>query len=140
MEEANRGTIVSVRGSVIDAYFPSRLPAIFSVLKAGDNQEVTVEVNTHLNAGMVRGVALTPTQGLARGSEIIDLGLPLQVPVGKSCLGRVMNVFGEAIDFKGEIPGELRSIHQKPVPLTQQSTVSEIFTTGIKAIDVLAPL
>lgn len=62
------------------------------------------------------------------------------VPVGKTCLGRVMNVFGEPIDFKGAIPGELRSIHQKPVPLTQQSTVSEIFTTGIKAIDVLAPL
>ncbi|MEN6473069.1 MAG: F0F1 ATP synthase subunit beta [Syntrophaceae bacterium] len=140
MEAANKGTIVSVRGSVIDAHFPSRLPAIFSVLKAGDNQEVTIEVNTHLNAGMVRGVALTPTQGLARGSEIIDFGLPLQVPVGKACLGRVMNVFGEAIDFKGEIQGELRSIHQKPVPLTQQSTVSQIFATGIKAIDVLAPL
>jgi F-type H+-transporting ATPase subunit beta len=140
MEEVNKGTIVSVRGSVIDAHFPAKIPSIYNVLRAGDKQDIIIEVNTHLNANTVRGVSLTPTQGLARGSEIVDTGHPLQVPVGKELLGRVMNVFGEPIDFKGEMQGEQRSIHQKSVPLMQQSTVSEIFTTGIKAIDVLAPL
>jgi F-type H+/Na+-transporting ATPase subunit beta len=140
MEEVNKGTIVSVRGSVIDAHFPAKIPSIYNVLRAGDKQEIVIEVNTHLNANMVRGVSLTPTQGLARGSEIVDTGHPMQVPVGKELLGRVMNVFGEPIDFKGEMQGEQRSIHQKSVPLMHQSTVSEIFTTGIKAIDVLAPL
>ncbi len=138
--QTNTGTVVSVRGSVIDAQFPEQLPPIYNVLKGGDNKEIVIEVNTHLDAKTVRGIALTPTQGLARGSQIIDTGFPLQVPVGKELMGRVFNVFGEPIDLKGEVTGELRSIHQSPVPLTQQSTVSQIFQTGIKAIDVLAPL
>ena len=139
-EQANTGTVVSIRGSVVDAHFTSRLPAIYHVLLAGDGKDIVIEVNTHLSENLVRGIALTPTQGLARGSEITDTGNPLQVPVGKNLLGRVINVFGAPIDIKGEIQGELRSIHQGTVPLTEQSTVSEIFETGIKAIDVLAPL
>jgi F-type H+-transporting ATPase subunit beta len=139
-EQANTGTVVSIRGSVVDAHFTSRLPAIYHVLLAGDGKDIVIEVNTHLSENLVRGIALTPTQGLARGSEITDTGNPLQVPVGKNLLGRVINVFGAPIDIKGEILGELRSIHQGTVPLTEQSTVSEIFETGIKAIDVLAPL
>ena len=139
-EQANIGTVVSIRGSVVDAHFTSRLPAIYHVLLAGDGKDIVIEVNTHLSENLVRGIALTPTQGLARGSEITDTGNPLQVPVGKNLLGRVINVFGAPIDIKGEILGELRSIHQGTVPLTEQSTVSEIFETGIKAIDVLAPL
>ena len=139
-EQANTGTVVSIRGSVVDARFSSRLPAIYHVLLAGDGKDIVIEVNTHLSENLVRGIALTPTQGLARGSEITDTGNPLQVPVGKNLLGRVINVFGAPIDIKGEIQGELRSIHQGTVPLTEQSTVSEIFETGIKAIDVLAPL
>ncbi|HPJ93661.1 MAG TPA: F0F1 ATP synthase subunit beta [Deltaproteobacteria bacterium] len=138
--QTNTGTVVSVRGSVIDAQFPEQLPPIYNVLKGGDNKEIVIEVNTHLDAKTVRGIALTPTQGLARGSQIFDTGFPLQVPVGKELMGRVFNVFGEPIDLKGEVTGELRSIHQSPIPLTQQSTVSQIFQTGIKAIDVLAPL
>ncbi len=139
-EQANTGTVVSIRGSVVDAHFSSRLPAIYHVLLAGDGKDIVIEVNTHLSENLVRGIALTPTQGLARGSEVTDTGNPLQVPVGKNLLGRVINVFGAPIDIKGEIQGELRSIHQGTVPLTEQSTVSEIFETGIKAIDVLAPL
>ena len=138
--QTNTGTVVSVRGSVIDAQFPEQLPPIYNVIKGGDKKEIVIEVNTHLDAKTVRGIALTPTQGLARGSQIIDTGFPLQVPVGKELMGRVFNVFGEPIDLKGEVTGELRSIHQSPIPLTQQSTVSQIFQTGIKAIDVLAPL
>lgn len=140
IENGNMGTVVSVRGSVVDARFPARLPGIYTVLHAGDNRDIVIEVNTHLSDSMVRGVALTPTQGLARGSEILDTGYPLQVPVGKDLLGRVVNVMGRPIDTSGDIGGTMRSIHRKPVPLTEQSTISEIFTTGIKAIDVLAPL
>ncbi|HPC47025.1 MAG TPA: F0F1 ATP synthase subunit beta [Deltaproteobacteria bacterium] len=139
-EHVNTGTVVSVRGSVVDAWFPEHLPDIFHVLKAGDSQDIVIEVNTHLNDNTVRGIALTPTQGLARGSMVVDTGRLLEVPVGKGLLGRVINVFGRPIDMKGDIEGTPKSIHQKPVPLTEQSTVSEIFTTGIKAIDVLAPL
>ncbi len=139
-ENDNVGTVVSVRGSVVDARFPSRLPGIYSVLRAGDTKDIVIEVNTHLSDSMVRGVALTPTQGLARGSDVLDTGDPLQVPVGKDLLGRVVNVMGRPIDMGEDIGGAMRAIHQKPIPLTDQSTVSEIFTTGIKAIDVLAPL
>ena len=139
-ENSNTGSVVSVRGSVVDARFPVRLPKIYNVLCAGDSRDIVIEVNTHLSDSMVRGVALTPTQGLARRSEIIDTGFPLQVPVGKDLLGRAINVIGKPIDASGDISGAMHPIHRKPVPLSEQSTVSEIFTTGIKAIDVLAPL
>ncbi|HRR21407.1 MAG TPA: F0F1 ATP synthase subunit beta [Desulfomonilia bacterium] len=139
-ENSNIGSVVSIRGSVVDARFPVRLPKIYNVLCAGDSRDIVIEVNTHLSDNMVRGVALTPTQGLARGSEITDTGFPLQVPVGKDLLGRAVNVMGKPIDTSGDISGAMRPVHRKPVPLSEQSTVSEIFTTGIKAIDVLAPL
>lgn len=139
-ENSNIGSVVSIRGSVVDARFPVRLPKIYNVLCAGDSRDIVIEVNTHLSDNMVRGVALTPTQGLARGSEITDTGFPLQVPVGKDLLGRAINVMGKPIDASGDISGAMHPIHRKPVPLSEQSTVSEIFTTGIKAIDVLAPL
>ncbi len=140
-QDGNRGTVVSVRGSVVDARFAKRLPPINNLLVAGEQDEIVIEVITHLNSQVVRGIALTPTRGLALGAAILDTGHPLQAPVGERLLGRVFNVFGETIDKKEAITGgEWRSIHQRPVPLTQQSTVSEVFTTGIKAIDVLSPL
>jgi len=137
----NIGTVVSVRGSVVDAYFPRRLPPLLNVLRGGDDGDIIIEVVTHLSTESVRGIALTSEQGLAQGSPIRDTGYPLRVPVGRRLKGRMLNVFGEAIDREGAITGgEWRSIHQMPVPLDRQSTVSEIFTTGIKAIDVLSPL
>ena len=139
-EQINQGKVLSVRSSVVDVSFPTA-PSIRNVLKAGDNGQVIIEVFTQLDNNTVRGVALTPTQGLARGSTVIDTGKPFEVPVGKELLGRVFNVFGQTIDKKTQIEGaELRSIHREPIPLRDQSTVSEIFETGIKAIDVLAPL
>ena len=139
-EQINQGKVLSVRSSVVDVSFPTA-PSIRNVLKAGDNGQVIIEVFTQLDNNTVRGVALTPTQGLARGSTVIDTGKPFEVPVGKELLGRVFNVFGQTIDKKANIEGaELRSIHREPIPLRDQSTVSEIFETGIKAIDVLAPL
>jgi F-type H+-transporting ATPase subunit beta len=139
-EQVNQGKVLSVRSSVVDVHFP-KAPSIRNVLKAGDNEQVIIEVFTQLDNNTVRGVALTPTQGLARGSTVIDTGKPLEVPVGKELMGRVFNVFGQTIDKKGKVEDvEIRSIHREPIPLRDQSTVSEIFETGIKAIDVLAPL
>ena len=137
----NQGTITSVRGSVIDARFPQKNPGIRHVLLAGEKGEIRIEVMAQMDAHVVRGVALTSTQGLARGSTITDTGKPFMIPVGKELLGRVFNVFGETIDNLGEAgTHEHRPINSEPVPITRQSTVSEIFETGIKAIDVLAPL
>jgi len=140
-EQIHQGIVISVRGSVIDARFDDYLPSLRSVLQTGDEGRILVEVHTQLDERTVRAVALTTTQGLARGSVVVDTGRPFSVPVGKKLLGRVFNVFGETIDKKEPIEeAEWRSIHHAPPSLTQQSTVSEIFRTGIKAIDVLAPL
>ena len=138
MSQLNQGEVVSVRSSVIDVRFTNLLPEIHNLLKAG---ETMIEVLIHLSPEMVRGIALTPAQGLARGSLVIDTGRPIMVPVGEKLLGRVFNVFGLPIDHKEKVEAkEFRSIHQESVPLSQQITTSEIFETGIKAIDVLAPL
>ncbi len=140
-EKLNQGKVLSVRSSVVDVRFPKKAPSIRNVLTAGEKGEVIIEVFTQLDSNTVRGVSLTPTQGLARGSAVTDTGKPFDVPVGKELMGRVFNVFGQTIDKKGPVEGcELRSIHREPIPLQDQSTVSEIFETGIKAIDVLAPL
>jgi F-type H+-transporting ATPase subunit beta len=138
VNKINYGTVVSIRGSVIDVRFPDKLPEIHNQLTTG---QVVIEVLIHLSQEVVRGIALVPTQELSRGAKVIDTGHPLRVPVGEQVLGRVFNVFGSTIDNKGEIKAkQWRSIHQKPVPLSAHTTISEIFDTGIKAIDVLAPL
>ena len=80
---------------MVDAHFPARLPPVRSVLRAGEDHHIVIEVATHVDSTTVRGIALTPTQGLAHGSSITDTGGPLRVPVGKRLLGRVFNVFGE---------------------------------------------
>lgn len=137
----NEGTVTAVRGSVVDACFPCRIPPLFDLLESGDGHKAVIEVVTHLSSDTVRGIALTSTQGLARDDPIVDTGRSLAVPVGERVLGRMFNVFGETIDRKGLVTGgEWRSIHAAPVPLTRRATTSEIFATGIKAIDVLAPL
>ena len=145
MRENNRqlgaGTVVAVRGSVVDARFLGQLPSLYNLLRTGDDQRIAVEVSTYLDDTTVRGIALTSTQGLARGARIVDTGNPLRVPVGPQVLGRVFNVFGETIDQKEPLDGSTwRVIYQPPVPLIRRSTISTIFETGIKAIDVLAPL
>ena len=139
--QVNQGQVISVRGSIIEAYFPKRLPNIYNKLVTGENNSLVVEVISHLDQQRVQGIALTTLRGLARGDRIIDTGEPLKVPVGKQLLGRMFNFFGETIDRLEPIEcQEWRSIHQAAVPLNQQATKSEILTTGIKAIDVLAPL
>ncbi|MEO6151330.1 MAG: F0F1 ATP synthase subunit beta [Mucilaginibacter sp.] len=140
-EALNHGKIVSVRGSVIDAWFNDPLPAVYTLLRAGEHQEIAIEVLAQLDEHRVRGIALTPTQGLARGMEITTNGKELKVPVGKHTLGRMFDVFGNTIDhLKPLAEGEKRNIHQSPPPLDKRSTHSQVFETGIKAIDVLIPL
>ncbi len=139
--DQNVGVVTSVRGSVVDARFDRALPPLNSQLRTGDQERIVVEVLTHLDHRTVRGIALTPTQGLARGDRIVDTGDKLKVPVGQRLLGRVFNVLGETIDGKSPIEGgEWRDVFQAPTPLSQRATRSEVFETGIKAIDVLSPL
>jgi F-type H+-transporting ATPase subunit beta len=138
---AHQGKVVSIRGSVVDVWFEQDMPAIYSVLTAGANARIVIEVRVQLDAQRVRGIALTPTQGLSRGAWVTDTRGPLRVPVGKSIVSRMFDVFGRAIDRKpAPTDVEWRSIHRDPPALSDRSTKSEIFETGIKAIDVLVPL
>ena len=138
---SNLGVVVSVRGSVVDIRFDEHLPPIYSVLRAGAEKQIVIEVLAQRDARCVRGIALTPTQGLARGMAVEDTGEPLRAPVGKGVLSRMFDVFGNAIDREAA-PADVqwRSVHRAPPPLARRSTKSEIFETGIKVIDVLVPL
>ncbi len=135
------GSILSIAGSVVDVRFGSELPPVYQKLTAGEDDAIVLEVVTHLNDTTVRCIALTPTRGLSRGSDAVNTGGPVRVPVGRRTLGRIFNVLGETIDGKGAIEGgEWWSIHRPPVPLRQRSTTSDILETGVKALDLLAPL
>ena len=135
------GAVTAVRGSVVDVRFDTRLPFITSVLRTGANRQIVIEVRSQLDAHHVRGMALTPTQGLARGMAVADTGLPLQAPVGKNIISRMFDVFGNPIDRLPPPEGvEWRSIYRDPPPLSERSTKSVVFETGIKVIDVLVPL
>lgn len=137
-----QGKVISVRGSVVDVWFENNLPPIYTLLHAGKDKEISIEVLTQLEEHRVRGIALTPTQGLARGMVVETDGKQLTVPVGKNIMGRMFDVFGNTIDHEQPLSSEVerRNIHQSPPPLAKRSTKSEIFVTGIKAIDVLIPL
>ena len=134
----NRGVVVAVRGSVIDARFDDRLPPIYALLHAGDKEQIVMEVLAQPDARHVRGIALTTTHGLARGTVVLDTGGPLKAPVGKTILSRMFDVFGNVIDRGAALSDvQWRSVHRPPPPLAQRSTKSEVFETGIKVIDVL---
>ena len=137
---SNTGIVTSVRGSVVDIRFESLLPPIHSLLTTGTKGEVVIEVMAQLDAQRVRCIALTPTQGLARGMRVADSGGPLLAPVGKGILSRMFDVFGNAIDRLPAPAVEWRSVHRAPPSLAHRSTQSEVFETGIKLIDVLMPL
>jgi F-type H+-transporting ATPase subunit beta len=137
----NLGAVASVRGSVVDVRFDGQLPPIYTMLHTGAKNEIVIEVLAQRDARHVRGIALTPTQGLTRGMVVTDTGGPLKAPVGKAILSRMFDVFGNAIDRQPQ-PTDVqwRSVHRAPPPLARRSTKSEIFETGIKVIDVLVPL
>jgi len=133
--------VVWVRGSIVELRFDDSLPAINSVLLAGADKQIVIEVLAQSDERQVRGIALTSTQGLARGMPVEDTGKPLTIPVGKGVLSRMFDVFGNTIDGGTELSGvQWRSIHRNPPALEQRSTRSEVFATGIKIIDVLMPL
>ncbi len=138
---SNIGTVISVRGSVVEIKFEKRLPSIYSILTSGTNQEIIIEVLSQLDEYRVRGIALTPTQGLSRGMKVEDTAGQLKAPVGKGVLSRMFDVFGNTIDNQGALSDvKWRSVHQPPPSLSRRSTKSEIMETGIKVIDVLVPL
>jgi F-type H+-transporting ATPase subunit beta len=140
-DNLNQGVVTSIRGSVIDVKFDEHLPPIYTHLKTGKKLEISIEVLMQLDEHHVRGIALNPTQGLARGMKVEDTGGPLKVPVGKGLLSRMFDVFGDPIDHQPAPENmEWRSIHRDPPPLLGRSTKSEVFETGIKVIDVLVPL
>jgi F-type H+-transporting ATPase subunit beta len=135
------GAVVSVRGSVVDVRFDGRLPPIYTILLSGEKKEIVIEVLAQRDAHHVRGIALTPTQGLARGMPVEDTRGPLKAPVGKGIRSRMFDVLGNVIDREEALTDvEWRSVHRVPPPLAERSTKSEIFETGIKVIDVLVPL
>ncbi len=140
-QRKNIGAVRSVRGSVIDVVFSQHLPGLNTRLVIDVDSPIEIEVVSHLDASTVRCLSLTRTAGLVRGMAVEDTGALFKIPVGQRLLGRMLNVFGQTIDGKEPIEGgEWRSIHQTPVHLTEQATKTEVFETGIKAIDVLAPL
>lgn len=135
------GLVAGVRGSVVDATFQHALPSINHTLRAGADQRVILEVVAHLDERHVRGIALTTTRGLARGDPVWDSGHSLESAVGQQLLGRVVDVFGEAIDGGVSLAGlPHRPIHRAPIPIIDRTSRTEFFETGIKAIDLLVPL
>lgn len=141
----NTGKVIQVMGPVVDVRFPEgQLPAINNAVRIDYDGEVsihlTLEVALHLGDNVVRTVAMSTTDGLVRGTEVTDMGQPISVPVGQGTLGRIFNVLGDAIDEAGDVQAEERwPIHRSAPAFTQLTTKTEIFETGIKVIDLLAP-
>ena len=146
-QRANTGAIVEIKGVVIDAVFPDQLPEIHTALSIdvpladGQTRVLIAEVQQHLGDDRVRAVAMDSTDGLARGSACVDTGGPISVPVGEATLGRLWNVIGEPIDEQGPVAegAERWSIHRDPPAFRDLSPKIEIFETGIKVIDLIAP-
>ena len=137
------GRVIQITGAVVDIEFPAgQLPGIFNAVEVvrGDGVKIVCEVQQHLGNNWVRTVAMTTTDGLARGVEVLDTGGPITVPVGEVTLGRVFNVLGEPIDEKGPVAVTERLPIHRPAPaFDQQTTETEIFETGIKVIDLVCP-
>jgi F-type H+-transporting ATPase subunit beta len=140
----NAGKVVEVIGPVVEAEFQvGNLPEINDAIKIVDEErdiDITVEIMNQVGDNRVKGVAMSSTDGLVRGMKAIHTGGPISVPVGEECLGRIFNVLGETIDNKGEVDTDKEApIHRDPPAYEDQSTSTEIFETGIKVVDLLAP-
>ncbi|MCY7367139.1 MAG: F0F1 ATP synthase subunit beta [Chamaesiphon sp.] len=146
-EKTNVGKLTQVIGPVVDVEFTGgKMPQIYSALKiegkneAGQDVSVTCEVQQLLGDNQVRAVAMSTTDGLVRGMDVMDLGAPISVPVGTATLGRIFNVLGEAVDQQGPVDTDERSpIHRDAPKLTELETKPSVFETGIKVIDLLTP-
>jgi F-type H+-transporting ATPase subunit beta len=138
----SKGTITQIIGPVVDVRFDSHLPAIKNALEVQVKEgRLVLEVAQHLGLNRVRCIAMQDTAGLARNTEVHDTGSPITVPVGEIALGRMFNVIGDAIDGKPNVAKDAKrlAIHQDPPAFVRQSTKAEVFETGIKAVDLLAP-
>jgi F-type H+-transporting ATPase subunit beta len=137
------GRVIQITGPVVDIEFPAgQLPGIFNAVEIiREGQEpLTCEVQQHLGNNWVRAVAMTTTDGLARGTQVRDTGAPISVPVGEVTLGRVFDVLGRTIDGKAQIVGApTLPIHRAPPPYEDQTTEVEVFETGLKVIDLVCP-
>ncbi len=146
-EEQNVGKVIEIKGVVIDAVFPESLPEINTALRislpAQDGREATdliSEVQQHLGDDRVRAVAMDSTDGIPRGVDIVDTGAPISVPVGQSTLGRIFNVLGEPIDRDEAVEADERwPIHRDPPPFEALHPTTEVFETGLKVVDLIAP-
>ncbi|HEX6780129.1 MAG TPA: F0F1 ATP synthase subunit beta [Ktedonobacterales bacterium] len=139
-----KGTIVEVLGAVVDIEFPpDQLPSIYNAVETtieGQDKPLTLEVQQHLGNNWVRCVAMGPTDGLKRGETAVDTGGPITVPVGPKTLGRIFNVLGQAVDNKPEVTDAPHWPIHRPAPtLEEEATAIEVFETGIKVIDLIAP-
>jgi len=149
MAEQNIGRVVQVIGPVIDVEFPpEHLPELYTALKVdeagpegGDRLRLVAEVQQHIGRNQVRAVAMSSTDGLVRGMAAVDTGGPIAVPVGKHALGRILNVLGEPVDGGAPIPADAERwpIHRDPPKFTELQPKTEVFETGIKVIDLIAP-
>lgn len=140
--EKNIGIIHQIIGPVIDIKFsPENIPELLNaIVIEHEGRKIVAEVAQHIGDDIVKCVALSATDGLTRGMEAVDTGNPIEVPVGKEVLGRLFNVIGETIDEKGPVvSAEKRSIHRDAPPFEEQDTTAQIFETGIKVIDLIAP-
>src|SRR5215211_644025 len=143
----NKGRLTQVIGAVVDVHFDGNLPAILNALettnidpRTGEKVRLVFEVAQHLGENSVRAIAMDSTEGLVRGAPVTDTGAPIRVPVGPATLGRIMNVIGEPIDEAGPIEAETYyPIHRPSPSFDQQATSVEVFETGIKVIDLIAP-
>ena len=140
---ANIGKLVQVIGPVIDVKFENELPDIYNALELAneDGTKLVAEVHSHNGNGIVRAVAMSGTDGLKRGLDVVDTGKPIQVPVGRPTLGRIFNVLGETVD-EGEALGAdvtRNPIHREAPSFDEQGTDTEILETGIKVVDLVAP-
>jgi len=138
----NKGKIVQIIGPVVDVAFDEKesLPAILNALKIHhENKEITLEVYKHLEPGKLRALSLQTTDGLKRGTEVTDTGKMIEVPVGPEVLGNIFDVIGNALTKMEKAPKKHWAIHRAAPPLTEQVTKTEVFETGIKVVDLIAP-
>jgi F-type H+/Na+-transporting ATPase subunit beta len=141
MAKNNVGKITQIIGAVVDVQFDSDLPNILNALECkNQDKRLVLEVAQHLGEGTVRTIAMDSTDGLVRGTDVVDTGAPISVPVGPETLGRIINVIGEPVDERGPVTTKTKfPIHRAAPEFAEQSTESEILVTGIKVIDLLAP-
>ncbi len=142
MAQGTKGKVVQVMGTVVDVEFPpDTLPDLYNAVELDlHGQRLVLEVEQHVGNNWVRCLAMGPTDGLARGIEVVDTGKAITVPVGRPTLGRLFNVVGEALDNLGDVGAEQHwPIHQDPPPFEEQETSTEMLETGVKVIDLIAP-